>query len=269
MLFLVLAHCFLMFNSDLDLDRLRREGRLSRVEHHVLLSSTNDRARELAVKLSADETALVIADEQTFGRGRGANRWWTGPGSLACSLIFNPAAQGIRRETSPLISLSAALSIVDALRPLLPPCPLGLHWPNDVFASDRKLAGILVEAMPDGKHVLGIGLNVNNRAVEAPAELRDKAVSVADLTNQSHSRTDLALRVLAQLWPNLAQLAANPADLARGANRACLQHGRLLVLQIGERRVAGDCEGIADDGALVLRTESGIEKFYSGVLVHD
>ena len=95
-------------NRRFDVQRLLREGSLSHVEHHPTLTSTNDRAREIALDLPADETALVIADEQTAGRGRGSNRWWTGAGSLAFSLVFDPAAQGIKRQHYPLISLATA-----------------------------------------------------------------------------------------------------------------------------------------------------------------
>lgn len=257
-----------MAESTIDVQRLLREGSLSHVEHHPTLSSTNDRAREIALDLPADETVLVIADEQTAGRGRGTNRWWTGAGSLACSLVFDPAAQGIKRQHYPLISLATAVAIVDAVRPSIPPGPLGLHWPNDVFAGGRKLAGILIEGMPNGKHVLGIGLNVNNRTAGAPTELRERATSLADLMGREQSRTDVLLELLGRLWPNLGQLAANAAEVGRRADRACLQHGRALTIESGDRRVEGTCVKVADDGALVLRTARGDEKFYSGVLIH-
>jgi BirA family transcriptional regulator, biotin operon repressor / biotin---[acetyl-CoA-carboxylase] ligase len=257
-----------MPENDIDLARLRREPRLSQVEHYHSLASTNDRGREITAELLPGQTALILADEQTAGRGRGGNRWWTGPGSLAFSLVFDPATVGIRREHFPLISLATALAIVDSVRPIVPHGTLGLHWPNDVFACERKLAGILVEALAEGKHVLGVGLNVNNCAAAAPTELGGKTISLADLSGHEHSRTDVLLALLGQLWPNLDQLAASAAEIARRADRACLQHGRRLVIQSGDRRTEGICLGIADDGALVLHTDEAQERFYSGVLVH-
>ncbi|MBI2826878.1 MAG: biotin--[acetyl-CoA-carboxylase] ligase [Planctomycetia bacterium] len=261
-------HSSFIIGSAMDINRLARDGCLSRVEHHASLTSTNDRARALAAELRAGEIALVTADEQTAGRGRGANRWWTGPGSLACSLAFDPAAHGIRRAHYPLISLATAVAIVESLEPLAPGHPIGLHWPNDVFAGNRKLSGILVEALADGKHVVGVGLNVNNRSAGAPEELRDKTTSIAELTGREHDRTDVLLGVLARLWPNLASLASDAALLARHADRLCLQRGTLVVIASGGRRTEGLCAGIADDGALVLATEVGHQRFYSGVLVH-
>ncbi|HEY1600073.1 MAG TPA: biotin--[acetyl-CoA-carboxylase] ligase [Pirellulales bacterium] len=254
--------------TDFDVERLLRDGGLAHVEHHASLGSTNDRARAIAQDLAVGETALVIADVQTAGRGRGSNRWWTGSGSIACTLLFDPAARGILRQHFPLISLATAVAIVDAVGAIVPPGPIGLHWPNDVFAADRKLAGILVEVLPDGKHIVGIGLNVNNRPADAPEELRDRAVSLGALTGSTHARTDVLLGILARLWPNLATLAVDPTQIARWADRACLQHDRTLTLQTGDRRIEGVCVGIADDGALLLRTDRGAEKFYSGVLIH-
>ena len=158
--------------------------------------------------------ALVLADRQTAGRGRGANRWWTGAGSLAFSLLLHPAARGIRRENFPLISLTAALAIIDAARPLASADELGLHWPNDVFAQGRKLAGVLVEALTDGWHVLGVGLNVNNRAIDAPDELREKTISLADLTGRDQSRTDALLALF-------SAALAQSGPIGHGTGRDC------------------------------------------------
>jgi BirA family biotin operon repressor/biotin-[acetyl-CoA-carboxylase] ligase len=254
--------------SDLDIARLLSETPLSRAEHHATITSTNDRARELAPELARDEAALIVADEQTAGRGRGANRWWTAPGSLACSLVFDPAMLGITRASFPLISLATALAIVESVRPLLAGQELGMHWPNDVFAAGRKLSGILVEVLPDGRHVIGVGLNVNHRAEETPEELRDRATSLGVLSDRAHSRTDLLVELLGALWPNFAQLATAPVEIARRANRCCLQHDRTLVIDTGRQHITGRCIGIADDGALLLDTETGPQKFYSGALVH-
>jgi len=257
-----------MSSDDLDIDRLLRETPLARAEHHATLTSTNDRARELAAVLPRDEAALVVADQQTAGRGRGANRWWTSTGSLACSLVLDPATLGIDRASFPLISLATALAIVDSVRPLLAEHQLGMHWPNDVFANGRKLSGILVEVLPDGRHVIGVGLNVLDRSAEAPAELRDRVASLGALAELPQTRTDLLIGLLAELWPNFVQLAANPAKLAQRADQCCLQHGRTLTINTGQKHVSGRCVGIADDGALMLETDHGPQKFYSGALIH-
>ncbi|HVW36477.1 MAG TPA: biotin--[acetyl-CoA-carboxylase] ligase [Pirellulales bacterium] len=253
--------------EDLNLESLLASGLLARVEHHPTLSSTNDHARQAAAE-PGEFPLLVIADEQTAGRGRGANRWWTGAGSLACSLLFEPAAGGIERRYYSMISLAAAVAIVETAAPLLPHQPVGVHWPNDVFVSKRKLAGILVEALPDGKHIVGIGCNVNNSLAEAPAELQAIVASLVDLTGQRRHRTAFLLELLDRLQANLQLLAAAPESLGERAHELCLQRGRRLTLQTGARLASGICAGIAPDGALLLETPGGLETHYSGVLMH-
>ena len=76
----------------MDINRILRETFVVEVEHHDELGSTNDRAMQRAKQGASRLPLLVIADRQTAGRGRGGNRWWTGPGSLAFSLLLESAA---------------------------------------------------------------------------------------------------------------------------------------------------------------------------------
>jgi len=253
--------------SDIDVERLRAAAGIDRVEYQPTLSSTNDRARELAAELQRDVTLLVMADEQTAGRGRGANRWWTGRGSLALSVLLDPTARGIERRYLAMIALATATAIVDTVAPLVPGHTVGLHWPNDVFVGPRKLAGILVEALPDGRHIVGIGLNVNNSVAEAPEPLRAIVTTLADLAEHTFDRTALMIELLSAFNSALEVLAHAPHELGRHSDRLCLQHGQQLALQSGAALHEGRCLGIADDGALVLETERGRETFYSGVLI--
>jgi BirA family biotin operon repressor/biotin-[acetyl-CoA-carboxylase] ligase len=251
---------------DLDLHRLRSESFVAHVEHHDELGSTNDRARRLAAVSSGTPPALVIAQRQTAGRGRGTNRWWTGPGSLAFSLLFDPGARGIERRYFSMLSLAAALSIVDTSAPRAAGAVLGVHWPNDVFASGRKLAGVLVEALADGRHIVGVGWNVNNSTREAPGELAGIVTTLRDLTGHEHDRTELLLEMLLRLDGWLERMAHEPAVVGRRADAACLQRGQELTIEAGSQRTTGKCAGIAADGALLLDTAAGRESHYCGVL---
>jgi BirA family biotin operon repressor/biotin-[acetyl-CoA-carboxylase] ligase len=143
---------------------------------------------------------------------------------------------------------------------------VGIHWPNDVFADGRKLAGILVEGLSHTRLVVGIGLNMNNSLAQAPQALRNKATTLLELTGTRHDRTHVLLAVLGKLAGGLRQLASAPEHLATRANALCLQHGHVLRIHSGRRCVRGRCAGIASDGALVLETCEGPQKFYSGVL---
>lgn len=248
----------------LDVDRIVLETFVARAEHHSSVGSTNDRAAQIA---NGDELpALVVADRQTAGRGRGANRWWTGPGALAFSLLVDGQTVGADQGPAPLVALASAVAVVDAVTPLLPDQTVGLHWPNDVMVGQRKLAGILIEALPDRRHVIGMGLNTNNTLADAPAELNATAATLRDLTRHDCDHTELLIDLLKRLEREFAQLRNAPASVAVRANERCLQQGKPLTLSWGDRTIAGRCAEIAPDGAIRLETPTGMEAFYSGIL---
>jgi BirA family biotin operon repressor/biotin-[acetyl-CoA-carboxylase] ligase len=251
--------------DSINIERLLADSFLVAAEHYPTLESTQDSALAAAAG-GARGPLLIVADQQTAGRGRGANRWWTGPGSLAFSLLFDPALWGLSMPGVPMRSLAAGVAVVAALTPRLYPHHVGLHWPNDVYVGGRKLAGILIDLLADGRHILGIGLNVNNSLAAAPADVRDRATSMFDLTAMHHDRTSLLLDILAELADVFQQSAAAPEVFGARFQDLCLQVGKPLVIVAGGTATAGHCLGIAADGALLLETERGREKFYSGVL---
>ena len=262
----------------LDRDRLVAETFVAGVEHHAVLGSTNDHARDVAAA-PPPLPWLMIADAQTAGRGRGTNTWWTGGGSLAASLLIDPAAWSIPRDRTPRIGLATAVAACDAVRPLLPPeTTVGLHWPNDVYLTrrdeqgtpiERKLGGVLIEGLPGGLVVVGIGINTNNSLRDAPDDLRGIATSLVDLTGRSHDRTEFLIALMQGLERSLADLGRAPDAFGRRFDRLCLQRGRQLAVRSGSETIRGQCQGVAVDGALCLATETGPRRLYSGVVERD
>jgi BirA family biotin operon repressor/biotin-[acetyl-CoA-carboxylase] ligase len=239
---------------------------LTQVEHHRELGSTQDRAREAAVELQTSETLLVVADRQTSGRGRGNNRWWTGNGALAASLLFDPAVFGLPRRAIPQVSLVTGTAVVNAVAPLISGHVLGLYWPNDVYVSERKLAGILVDVLPDGRHIVGLGINTNNSLDEAPNELREMVATLHWLSGRVWDHGELLEILLEQLKSGLIALARDPESIGRRFDDLCLQHGQVLTVRNGDERTTGRCAGIGVDGALLLDTPEGRKSIYSGTL---
>ncbi|MGQ9606977.1 MAG: biotin--[acetyl-CoA-carboxylase] ligase [Thermogutta sp.] len=286
----------------LDVTRLIERGIVAAGEYFQELGSTNDYAKELARRPGLPIPYLVVAEHQTAGRGRGANRWWTGRGSLAFSVICDTASlaaseqqagyrealsgEAVATSRSPgamesaggmeraeigqgalarvLPALAAGIAVCDAVRPLVPPgLPLGIRWPNDVYVGNRKLSGTLVETVACGRCVVGIGVNVNNRTSDAPADLRNRIVSLADLTGSPLERNDILEAILRGLR-NL--FALSPSGIAGRADAVCLQKGLSLEIQIGERILAGCCRGIDAEGRLVLDTGGATVRCASGVV---
>ncbi|MDY0168135.1 MAG: biotin--[acetyl-CoA-carboxylase] ligase [Thermoguttaceae bacterium] len=189
-----------MVTPQLDLDRLVAESFLAAAEHYALIHSTNDRAKEAAAA-PAELPLLIVADSQTAGRGRGANRWWTGRGSLAVSLLADPArwCVDMRRDAADL-SLAAAQAVARTVNARLPEeLPAEVHPPNDVYVGQRKLAGILIEGLGDGLLVVGIGLNTNNTLADAPPELLRTATTLRELLERPVDPTELLIDLLAHL----------------------------------------------------------------------
>ena len=133
----------------LDAQRLVDAGVVARVEYYETLPSTHDRAHEVArVEDCGPLPLLVVAEQQTAGRGRGANRWWTGRGSLAFSLLFDPADWVVSRQPLPERSLAIGVAIVDTVAPLLAGHASACTGPTTFTSAQRKLAGILIDVLP-------------------------------------------------------------------------------------------------------------------------
>lgn len=238
-----------------------------RVEYHPQIGSTNDRARQLAAAADTPTPYLVVAERQTAGRGRGDNRWWTGRGSLAFSLLVQAPVSVPRREFG-LFALAAGSAVCDAvvghtgnrLQPML-------RWPNDVLLQRRKLAGILVETTPGNHLVIGIGVNVNNSSEDAPALVRSRLVTLRDVLGTWLDRTRLLAELVALVLKRMGPERWQPSDVARRAHRLCADRGRSMTVDRGGTRVSGVCRGISADGALLLEVDGRLKSVFSGSVV--
>ena len=253
-----------------ELAQLTQHPWLQRIEFHQSLPSTNDQAAVLAAEEQLACPALVLAEEQTAGRGRGGNRWWSAAGGLMFSLVLErtPAASSTHWFG---YSLAAGLAICEALDAVCPSAPFAVKWPNDVYAGERKICGILSEspASAPGRLIVGIGVNVNNSFQSAPQELAQTATALCDLDGQSRSAIGVLgpiLQRLEQRWSDLTATGFEPIRTA-WLTRSLLT-GRTVQLQAGQRTHVGVCLGIDEQGALVLQTESGRQSFAAGSIVH-
>lgn len=248
--------------AQLNVALVREQTFVATIETFEELASTNDYARHTAG--TAALPRLIVAARQSAGRGRAGRTWWTGAGSLAASLVIDPAALGISPPGLPQIALSTGAALVSAIRQFNPPQPLGLHWPNDVFLCGRKLAGLLCETLPRGEFVIGCGVNVNNSAADAPADVRDRIVTLRDATGAPLPPTEFVIALLLQQQAMLKLLAHSPATVAARCDELLLQRGKTLTVRCGGEDITGECLGIAADGALLLDTTGGRREVYSG-----
>lgn len=234
---------------------LRARGRdwAAPIEHHERLVSTSDRLKERA-RAGAPEWTVVLADEQTGGRGRQGRVWASPPGGLYLSVLLRPGF-----EAFGLIPLAAGVAVVEALREW--GVAAALKWPNDALAGGRKIAGILAEASSSGSRLdwVVLGLGVNLEAGEGlPARVGETATSVRALTAARVEPTSAACAVLAHLASWYDALRAEAAHVVRAWNeRALPWWGRHVELRSGGQVMRGIAEGIDPGGALVLVLEDG------------
>lgn len=171
------------------LPRLR--GRLGRPYEHVVSTPST----QLLVAADAPEGALVVAEEQTAGRGRLGRRWLAPAGtSVLCSLQLRPP---VAPERLPELTVVASRACAEAIATLTGLEP-GLKFPNDVLLGDRKVAGILAEAR-EGRVVLGIGVNVNVPAGELPEGVDRPATSLLAETGREVDRAEFLAELLERL----------------------------------------------------------------------
>ncbi len=255
-----------------DLDRIRRETFISQIDFHEEIGSTNTRALALANETRTFPT-LVLAERQTAGRGRGNNRWWAGDGGLTLSVLLNASDFAIPASRWPLISLTAGLAVGEAIACFVPAGDVRLKWPNDVFLNGRKACGILIETASNrsGMIVIGIGLNVNNSFAKAPPEVLSIATSLADVTGCTLDPSNVLIAVLQQLAKCLTLVGSDVSQLADLWRARCYLDGRTVQVSTGlsgsgSEDITGVCQGIDDDGALLLQTETGVVRCFSGVV---
>jgi len=217
------------------------------------VASTQGEAARLAAA-GASEGTVVTATHQSAGRGRRGREWLDAPGeSLLMSIVLGPPnLPGL----APQLSLVAAVAVVDALGTA--GVAATIRWPNDVMVGERKICGMLPEAVTARggtiEHViLGIGLNVNQR--DFPASIRTVATSVRIETGREYAVEAMLHAVLAGLegWYRLFVEGGFDALLPAWLGRA-QGIGRRARAADGREGVA---VGLAADGALLLRTDSG------------
>lgn len=227
------------------------------LEYHSSIGSTQDRARELA-----PGPAIVVADEQTAGRGTQERRWLAPSGTsvLVSFVLPGPPPAAAVASLIAGVAVARALDSLGAVR-------ASLKWPNDVLLGGRKIAGILtqVSSGPGGHLIVGIGLNVAQTA----ADLSDLAATATSLA-LAGVRAD-RLGALAALAREVAAAFAAPADaiLEEWRARSAVLGRRIAVARVGEDAVRGLAAALEPDGALRVETAYGPVRILTGEVVRE
>ncbi len=227
------------------------------------IDSTNNCARALA-GCWADEGTVVIAEQQTAGRGRLGRPWVANPNeNLTFSIILRPTIPADSINLLPLAVAVAVAGAVEKLTGLKPEC----KWPNDLILDNKKAAGILLEGSFKQNTVewivIGIGVNVNQTLF--PGELESKATSLKLVAGRDIDRISLFHTILEQFERTYHTGSKSgfqsilPDWIARtrmiDRNISVLEHGTLL---------SGTVKGVSRDGGLILRSDGGERTLFAG-----
>lgn len=236
-----------------------RSNRLgSKIVFENEVDSTNRLARDLAIS-GAVEGTLVIAESQSGGRGRKGRNWYSPPGEgIYVSLVLRPRFQPAE---APKMTLLAGVALAETLIPIVP-SRVTIKWPNDVLAGGKKVAGILIEVSTDidsiGYMIVGVGLNVNTPTGRFPAELRERATSLATESGRTVDRTEILRAFLERLeryYDLIGREGFSPV-IERWRELSDMA-GRRVRVHSFDRSLEGTIAGIDDEGVLLVKESDG------------
>ena len=226
-----------------------RVWRADVVEAHDVLDSTNVRLKELAAQ-GAGPFSVVVAEEQTAGRGRSGAVWHSPPGVGLWLSALLPEVGGV----APWLPLAVGIAAARAAEQACPGVRVGIKWPNDLEIGGRKAGGILCEH-GHGAVVAGIGINVRVPGGELPGDVAARAVALEEAWGARVSMGALATGLMHELHA-VVPAGSGPMDadlLVELARRDVLRDRPVLTDQAGE----GTARGIEGDGALRLERCDG------------
>ncbi len=236
---------------------LRGSPFAKRIHHFFRIDSTNNVAMRLGEE-GEPHGAVIIAEEQTAGRGRVGRSWHSEKSSgIYMTVLLRPP---IAPVDAPVITLLAGLAARDAVAEQTG-IEADLRWPNDLLLNGKKLGGILTEmhAEPDHVHfvIVGIGVNVNHARM--PEELGKIATSLRMETGRTHSRLELLIRLLRSLDRYYNQFLAQGAGpiLERFAEISSYARGKRVRISTATETYVGTTAGLDANGLLRVQREDG------------
>lgn len=233
----------------------------------AVCDSTNTRLMARA-EAGAPRGTVIVAGQQTAGRGRRGRVWQSAPGD---TLMFSLLWRFPRGASLSGLSLAVGLAVVDALMQL-GYTEARLKWPNDILLGTRKLAGVLTELVSGSSAtgiaaVIGIGLN-RHLPEDMPAGLREQAAALDHVALALPPAAQLLARLLVALQERLEAFSRQGFSAMRPewCARHAFEHHPVRILGDAGPPLEGICRGVDDEGVLLLETPTGLQRIISGEL---
>lgn len=212
--------------------------------------------------------SVLLAEEQTAGRGRGANEWQSPRSTgIYCSAVVRPS---VPPSDVLVLSLAAGLAVQTAIQQVDSRVQPDLKWPNDLLIDGKKVCGILTEMNAEATRVryivVGIGINVNQATF--PKDLA--ATSLRLVTGSEWSRVELVAALLKSLDREYRLLIEDPESrrdiLRRFAGKSSWVSGKKVRIDENGSAFEGTTEGLDSRGFLLVRTAHGVQTVLSGTV---
>ncbi|MBE0446549.1 MAG: biotin--[acetyl-CoA-carboxylase] ligase [Actinobacteria bacterium] len=233
-----------------------------RIIHRNITGSTNDLAKELA-NGGAEEGTVVVAEEQSHGKGRLNRSWVSPPGGIWLSVILRPQVPPSEASRFTLLAGVAAAKAIETLG-IKPE----IKWPNDILIGGKKVCGILLElsAQPDRVDclIMGFGVNANVDMNKIPQESRERAITLASFLGKEIDRRQLVADLLLKLENEYRRLIAGEWDsvIADWLSRCNTLHENISLITL-QGVIEGEFVGVDELGAIQIKLPRGDVKTFS------
>ncbi|MHA2600518.1 MAG: biotin--[acetyl-CoA-carboxylase] ligase [Candidatus Thorarchaeota archaeon SMTZ1-83] len=233
------------------------------------VDSTNDVAKRF-VEEGVCEGLAIVSDCQTAGRGRFDRSWESPRGGLYASIVVKPL---LSPATLPLMGFMLGCSAVSAIKSSSF-IDARLKWPNDIIVNEKKVGGILSEAVTEGNQVvaiiLGIGINVNLQLDDYPEDLRKSVTTVSHETGVEIPIEDLAALLLKEVYARMRKVETRQTfqPVLTEYKSVCNTLGKRVRVEQIDRTFEGIALDVDEFGALIVKTESGEETVSAGDVLH-
>ncbi len=219
------------------------------------IESTNKYAANL------DPLALVLAEEQSAGRGRLSRNWVSNSGGIYCTLVAKPE---LSLDRLPALSLVVSTALAETLIDLYD-LDVKIKWPNDILVNDKKMAGILIEAAGemDGfkKVIIGIGLNANLELEEFASELKSQVTTIKHELLREVDRKELVNKMVKNILETIDLFQKKPDSVLDRWSKISATLGKEVVATgLKEGQIRGRALEIDEQGSLILQGNDGQKK---------
>ena len=237
------------------------------LRRYPTINSTNDAARDWAEQ-GAPHGAVVIAREQSAGRGRRGRDWISPPD---CGLLFSMIVRDI--ETVAHATLGAAVAMANAIEEVCQ-ASAQVKWPNDILLRGRKIGGILCESQIKNQSVefliIGIGMNVLHSREQLPQRPIIPASSLRLECDREFNLRTVENACLQHLASTCTQLQSGNWEMVRAAwEKRCYGRGEVVQIVQENEKFYGVLRGIDDSGALLVMTTNGVRQVLAGDIKFD